>query len=290
VTLIARAPAKVNLTLHVLGRRAGDGYHELESLVAFTGAGDLLTFAPAAELSLDVEGPTAAAAGGSDNNLVLRAARNFAAHFPGRALGAFTLRKVLPVAAGIGGGSADAAAALRLLAQANDIALDHPKLFEAARETGADAPVCLAPRARVMRGAGEILGQAIALPPLPAVLVNPGVATPTAPVFKRLGLSPGEKQVGAAHPKIGGGMSQEALWSALARGRNDLEDAASVETPVIVDVLAVLRAAKGCRIARMSGSGATCFGLFVSRQRASRAAAIIAGRHPDWWVRAAMLR
>lgn len=288
--LTARAPAKVNLTLHVLGRRASDGYHELESLVAFTGAGDVLSLKPGADLSLKVSGPTAEAAGDGADNLVLRAARNFASCFPTLMLGEFSLRKVLPVAAGLGGGSSDAAAALRLLARANGVAEDDERLYEAARATGADVSVCLSPRARFMRGAGEIVDAPIALPPLPAVLVNPRTPTPTADVFRRLKLSPGETLPGLRRLKIEPGLSQEAFWSALAKARNDLEDAAAIGAPVIVDVLAVLRAAKGCRLVRMSGSGATCFGLFVSRARASRAAAIIAAEHPNWWVKAAMLR
>jgi len=288
--LTARAPAKVNLTLHILSRRASDGYHELESLVAFTGAGDLVSLEPGAGLSLEISGPTAAAAGAGDDNLVLRAARNFAQLLPGAQLGAFALRKMLPVAAGIGGGSSDAAAALRLLARVNGVGGDDARLHEAARRTGADVPVCLAPHARFMRGAGEEVGPALALPALPAVLVNPRAATPTPEIFRRLGLRPGETRGGAAHPQIEPGLSPEALIRALAKGRNDLEDAASIATPIIVDVLAVLRAAKGCRLVRMSGSGATCFGLFVSRERASRAAAAIRAAHPEWWVKAAVLR
>jgi 4-diphosphocytidyl-2-C-methyl-D-erythritol kinase len=141
-----------------------------------------------------------------------------------------------------------------------------------------------------MRGAGEHIGERLALPPLPAVLVNPGVAVETGPVFKRLGLAPGARCDGGAHPAIGSGMEADAFLSALSRGHNDLEDAACLVAPVIVDVLAVLRAAKGSRIARMSGSGATCFALFSSRRAASRAAAAIKTYHPGWWVRPAMLR
>ncbi|HXY57574.1 MAG TPA: 4-(cytidine 5'-diphospho)-2-C-methyl-D-erythritol kinase [Methylocystis sp.] len=288
--LTTRAPAKVNLTLHVLGRRTLDGYHELESLVAFTGAGDLLSLEPGAGLSLEIFGPTAVEAGTGGENLVLRAARNFAALFPGAKLGAFGLRKTLPVAAGIGGGSSDAAAALRLLARANGVDAADSRLYEAARRTGADVPVCLAPRLRFMRGAGEEVGPALALPALPAVLVNPRVATPTPEIFSRLGLRPGETREGAAHPRIEAGLSREALLGALAKGRNDLEDAACVATSVIVDALSVLRTAKGCKLVRMSGSGATCFGLFLSREKASRAAAAIRAAHPEWWVKAAMLR
>ncbi len=154
--LVENAPAKVNLTLRVLGRRA-DGYHDIESLVAFAGFGDRLTFTPGGELSLASRGPRAAQAGEDADNLVLNAARALAARIPGIVLGAFHLDKNLPVAAGLGGGSADAAAALRLLARANAIAPDDPRLYEAARATGADVPVCLDPRPRLMRGIGEKL-------------------------------------------------------------------------------------------------------------------------------------
>ncbi len=288
--LTTRAPAKINLTLHVLGRRAGDGYHELDSLVAFTGAGDVLSLEPGAEFTLEVSGPTAQAAGVGPDNLVMRAAHDLARRGGDLRLGKFRLHKCLPVSAGIGGGSSDAAAALRLLAQTNHIAPGDPRFMAAARATGSDVPVCLEPRARFMRGAGESVSEPLELPPLPAVLVNPGVAVETRDVFARLGLAPGERTGGAAHPAISVGMEREALWSALAKGRNDLEDAACLLAPVVVDVLAVLRAAKGSRLARMSGSGATCFALFVSRRAASHAAAVIRAQHPDWWVKAAMLR
>jgi 4-diphosphocytidyl-2-C-methyl-D-erythritol kinase len=287
--LATRCPAKINLTLHVLGRRA-DGYHELESLVAFTGAGDLLALAPGPELSLAVVGRTADAAGAGPDNLVLRAARNLAERVDGLKTGAFALTKLLPVAAGIGGGSSDAAGALRLLGRANDLAPDDPRLFEAARATGADVPVCLDTRARSMRGAGEMLGEALRLPPLFAVLINPGVPVETGAVFARLGLAPGERADSGPHPAIRPDMRAEELMAALANGRNDLEDAACLQAPAIVDVLAVLRAAKGCRLARMSGSGATCFGLFASRAAAARAARVIRVQHSDWWVKAALLR
>ena len=167
-----RAPAKINLTLRVVGRRA-DGYHDIESLVVFAGVGDTLTFAPARALALTVGGPTAAASGTLGDNLVFKAARALAERVEGLKLGRFALTKRLPVAAGVGGGSSDAAAALRLLARANRIALDDARLMEAARATGADVPVCLDPRPRMMRGIGEILSGPLALPKLPAVLVNP---------------------------------------------------------------------------------------------------------------------
>jgi 4-diphosphocytidyl-2-C-methyl-D-erythritol kinase len=287
--LVTRAPAKINLTLHVLGRRT-DGYHELESLVAFSGAGDTLSFSPGRALSLDIAGPTAPAAGGGEDNLVLRAARNLAERIPGLELGAFRLEKRLPVAAGIGGGSSDAAAALRLLARANGLDADDPRLHDAARASGSDVPVCVAARARMMRGAGESLGPALALPLLPAVLINPGVPVETRPVFARLGLQPGETLANAAHPEIVSGAAAEELFARLAKGRNDLEDAACLQAPVIVDVLSVLRAARGCKLARMSGSGATCFALFSSPRAAARAARAIGLQRPEWWVKTAALR
>ena len=182
-----RAPAKVNLTLHVLGRRS-DGWHELDSVVAFAGCCDRLAFEPAETLSLTIDGPTAAAAGPTDDNLVLRAARALAERVPRLKLGRFHLRKTLPVAAGSGGGSSDAAAALRALADANGLAPDDERLFAAAAAVSSDAPVCLCPNARPMAGRGERLGPALGLPPLPAVLANPGVAVATPAVFAALGL------------------------------------------------------------------------------------------------------
>jgi 4-diphosphocytidyl-2-C-methyl-D-erythritol kinase len=287
--LATRAPAKINLTLHILGRRQ-DGYHELESLVAFSGAGDTLTLTPGPALALAMTGPTGAAAGAGDDNLVLRAARYLAERVEGLRLGAFHLDKRLPVAAGIGGGSSDAAAALRLLAHANDLDPHDPRLHEAARVTGADVPVCLDGRARMMRGAGESLGPLIRLPLLPSVLVNPGAPVETRAVFSRLRLQPGESRGGGRHPDIASGLDADDLLPLLVRGRNDLEDPACLQAPVIVDVLAVLRAARGCKLARMSGSGATCFAIFSTPLAAARAARAIRTQHPEWWVKTAALR
>jgi 4-diphosphocytidyl-2-C-methyl-D-erythritol kinase len=289
MTLTARAPAKINLSLHILGRRS-DGYHELESCVAFAGSGDVLTLDPGSTLSLHVEGPTAAAAGLDADNLVLRAARALATEVPNFVGGAFRLTKRLPVAAGIGGGSSDAAAALRLLAQANGLAADDERLFAAARATGADVPVCLDPRARMMRGVGDRLGEALQLPPLLAVLVNPGVKLETRHVFARIGLQAGQTHGGAAHPLLRPGLSSGDLLGHLKRARNDMEDAAGVLAPVIVDVLAVIAAARGCRLARMSGSGATCFGLFETCRSAAQAMKTIRRDHPGWWVTSTVLR
>jgi 4-diphosphocytidyl-2-C-methyl-D-erythritol kinase len=274
------APAKVNLTLRVLGRRA-DGYHDLESLVVFADIGDALTFAQGAALALEVSGPTAAAAGDTADNLVLKVARALGERVAGLQLGAFALAKRLPVAAGLGGGSADAAAALRLLARGNGIALDDPRLLQAARATGADVPACLDPRARVMRGIGDILSAPLDLPKLDAVLVNPGVAVPTKMVFAGLNLGRATA-VPDVSPQWPGNPTD--LVAALAKDRNDLEGPAIELQPVIAELLAVLRNLPGCRLARMSGSGATCFGLFDTSVAAEAAARALRVGYPDWWV------
>jgi 4-diphosphocytidyl-2-C-methyl-D-erythritol kinase len=287
-TNVERAPAKLNLTLHVLGRTA-DGWHELESLVAFTRGGDDVAFTGGVPLSLDVRGPTAAESGSLDDNLVLRAARNFMARYPDAAVGSFGLVKRLPVAAGIGGGSSDAAAALRLLARANGLELDDAGVRAAAEATGSDVPVCLEARARTMSGRGERLGAPLALPRLFALLVNPGVAVPTKDVFAALGMRPGASSGVSRHPSVASGMDTESLLEVLRKGRNDMEAAACMIAPIIGDVLAVLSAAPGCRLARMSGSGATCFGLFADCRSAAKARKAISKAHPGWWARACLL-
>jgi 4-diphosphocytidyl-2-C-methyl-D-erythritol kinase len=237
-----------------------------------------------------VEGPTAGAAGGGADNLVLRAARHLLDRVPGLRAGAFRLVKRLPVAAGIGGGSSDAAAALRLLARLNDLRLDHPALIASARATGADVPVCLDPRARMMAGAGERLGGPLGLPPLFAVLANPGVPVETPAVFRRLGLQPGESRPGAAHPPVPPGSDPAGLLHALNTGRNDLEAAAVGLAPAIRDALDLLAGEPGCRLARMSGSGATVFGIFDDCRASARAAASLRAARPGWWARATLLR
>jgi 4-diphosphocytidyl-2-C-methyl-D-erythritol kinase len=282
------APAKVNLTLRVVGRRA-DGYHDIESLVVFADVGDALTFAPARALTLAVRGPTAAAAGDTADNLVLKAARALAERVDGLKLGRFALSKRLPVAAGLGGGSADAAAALRLMARANRMAPDDPRLMAAARAIGADVPVCLDPRPRFMRGTGDVLSDPLDLPRLDAVLVNPGVAVATRDVFAALRLGSVGKAGGSPPSWSAGAHARPALLAALADDRNDLEAPAIKLAPVIADVLAELRRLPGCRLARMSGSGATCFALFDTRRAASAGAQKLRGRHPAWWVRATAL-
>ncbi|MBV1700991.1 MAG: 4-(cytidine 5'-diphospho)-2-C-methyl-D-erythritol kinase [Hyphomicrobiales bacterium] len=287
--IFAKARAKLNLTLSVKGRRL-DGYHEISSLVAFAGVSDGLCLQPARELSLTVSGASAEAAGQGEDNLVLVAARHFSAQYPQAQLGQFHLFKQLPVAAGVGGGSADAAAALRLLAQANGMKPDCGPMLALAALIGADVPVCLASRARHMAGIGEQLGPPMVMPQFYVVLVNPGVKLETRAVFSAMGLAPGQSSFACAEPPIRDGMDAAQWLAALRRSGNDMEDAAASLAPVIVSVLAVLAGARGCRLARMSGSGATCFGLFENRRDAMTAAMTIKTYHPAWWVKASLLR
>ena len=287
VPLVENAPAKVNLTLRVL-RRRDDGFHEIESLVVFARVGDRLGFSSGGNLTLKVHGPSALAAGEGDDNLVLKAVRALAARRPGVVLGAFELDKRLPVAAGLGGGSADAAAALRLIAKANGLVPDDPHLYAAGRATGADVPVCLDPRPRIMRSIGETLSGPLALPPLPAVLVNPGVALATRSVFAgwKATSSPAATLDDTA---IGRLTDAKELVQLLAAQSNDLEAPAIGLRPVVADVLAALRTLSGCGLARMSGSGATCFGLFASAGEAAAAEKLLSVKQPGWWVTATML-
>src|SRR6266851_1462333 len=290
--LVAEGRAKVNLTLRVVGRRV-DGYHDLESVVAFADCADRLTLSPDSELDLKMSGPLAGACGETSDNLVLKAARLLGQRVPDLKVGHFTLDKLLPVAAGIGGGSADAAAALRLLAQLNGLSLDDERLLEVALLTGADVPVCLASRACDMTGVGETL-LPLSLPIMPCVLVNPRVPVATKDVFNALGLRNGELLVGATDVFSGtdwpeAGASVEDWVEALAAGSNDLEAPATRIQPVIGKVLAALSAANGAWLARMSGSGATCFAIFENTPEAQRASQKIQLDHPQWWVHAGVL-
>jgi 4-diphosphocytidyl-2-C-methyl-D-erythritol kinase len=249
--------------------------------------GDGLSFTPGGELALSVRGPSAAQAGDGADNLVLQAGRALAARVPGLTLGLFALDKRLPVAAGLGGGSADAGAALRLLARANSLAQDDARLREAARETGADVPVCLDPRPRLMRGVGEILSPPLPLPALPAVLVNPGVALSTKAVFA--GWTAAAHSVPFDLAAAANAESREHLLELLLLYANDLEPAASALAPAVGEVLAALRVLADCRLARMSGSGTTCFALFSSTAAAIAGAEALSGKYPHWWVRATKL-
>jgi 4-diphosphocytidyl-2-C-methyl-D-erythritol kinase len=283
-----RASAKVNLTLHVIGRRA-DGYHDLESLVAFAGSCDWLGFEPGGGLTVEVLGSRASEAGPVDENLVVRAARSLAAQLPGLKLGRFRLIKHLPAAAGLGGGSADAAAALRLLAEAAGLSLDDPRVHASARATGADVLVCLSPQARMMRGIGDKLGPAIRLPKLFALLVNPQVRAPTREVFAALGLAPGSTLKSPV--RLAPALESEAIrfWDLLSQVGNDLVAPAIRVAPAIAAVLKRLSEIPEAKATGMSGSGATCFALFGDRRGAAAARRIIATEQPGWWVEATSL-
>jgi 4-diphosphocytidyl-2-C-methyl-D-erythritol kinase len=269
------APAKVNLHLHVVGRRP-DGYHLLDSLVIFADVGDRVSVSPAKELSLSVIGPFAAQLQAEDDNLVLRAARALAAHAALIPKGHLVLEKNLPVASGIGGGSADAAAALRLLSRFWGV--EPAALGKLAAGLGADLPVCLAGRPALMSGIGEVLAPVPELPDVGIVLVNPRVAVSTPTVF---GARQGSFSIPLLLPAM---VSQDAtaLAAALLPARNDLEAPARVLVPVIGTVLSVLANAPGCLMARMSGSGATCFGLFATPGEARASARSI--MRDGWWV------
>ncbi len=278
------AAAKINLTLRVTGRRA-DGYHLLDSLVVFTELGDRLEVRQPApgetELSLSVEGPFAAQLNGEANNLVLRAARRMAEHAGIAPRAVFTLTKQLPVASGIGGGSADAAAALHLLNRlwGTDYALD--ALQALALPLGADIPVCLLTQPAMMRGIGEDLTAVNGLPPFALLLANPGAAVSTAEIFAT---RQGAYATPSPLPSAFGDL--DALIDWLAQEANDLEDPARRLCPAVGEVLETLGRTTGCRLARMSGSGATCFGLYATLAEAEAAADAVARAYPAWWVAA----
>ena len=291
IDLVENAPAKVNLTLRVLARRA-DGYHDIESLVMFADVCDRLTLTPGEALALTVSGPSAAQTGAEADNLVIKSARALAARIPDLRAGSFRLEKSLPVAAGLGGGSADAAAALRLLARANKIPPDDRRIHEAARGAGADVPVCLDPRPRMMRGIGDVLSPPLPLPRLHALLINPGVAVPTKLVFagwKSSANSDRDLATAADYAAVTKLQDERQLIDWLAGQANDLEAPAIALAPAIAEALASLRAIPGCRLARMSGSGATCFALFASAAQTSAAGKSLHARFPDWWIKETVL-
>jgi 4-diphosphocytidyl-2-C-methyl-D-erythritol kinase len=274
------APAKVNLALHVTGRR-GDGYHLLDTLVVFTGAGDRIRVAPATKDDFTVAGPFAAGVPADDANLVVRA-RDLLRRMAGaRAFPvSIELEKNLPVASGIGGGSSDAAAALRALARLWGLALSVDELGQAGLQLGADLPMCVAARTLRAQGVGEEIVAVTSLPALDMVLVNPGVAVATQAVFGQL---QSRRNSALPAPPVAAGFAALASW--LATTRNDLEAPAIAAAPQIASVLAALRGS-GAAFARMSGSGATCFGLYPSRKDAARAAERIAAAQPSWYVQA----
>ncbi|GAA6157682.1 4-(cytidine 5'-diphospho)-2-C-methyl-D-erythritol kinase [Pyruvatibacter sp. HU-CL02332] len=282
-TITEFAPAKINLTLHVLGKRP-DGYHLLESLVVFASAGDTLTVDPAEDLSFHVTGPNAAALADTPDadNLVLKAARLLNA---GGGRGArITLEKRLPVAAGIGGGSADCAAAMRALNTLWGLGHDAATLGALGLELGADVPVCVqAPSPCVMSGIGEKIARAPSMPDLWCVLVNPGVPVATGPVFKALNAQSTTAENDTFWP--GGFSDAKAAARFMTTCRNDLEPPARNLVSEVGETVRAIAATKGCLMARMSGSGATCFGLYADEEAATHAAAALARN--EWWVEAA---
>jgi 4-diphosphocytidyl-2-C-methyl-D-erythritol kinase len=279
------APAKVNLDLCVLGRR-DDGYHELDSVVVFVELADRLTFEPGDGLRLELGGPFAQALAGEAQNLVLRAAKLLAGR-AGRGAGVrIRLEKHIPVAAGLGGGSADAAATLRGLDRLWGLGLDRAELRRLALGLGADVPACLESRPVRMRGIGERLEPLSGVAALPLLLVNPGVPVPTGAVFARL-----EGRVAAPSqgpPAAFGDGGHLLAW--LGASANHLEPSACALAPAIADVLQALRARPGCALARMSGSGATCFALFEAPSVLCAAEAALRARAPGWWLQATRIR
>jgi 4-diphosphocytidyl-2-C-methyl-D-erythritol kinase len=279
--------AKLNLTLEVLGRRA-DGYHELRSLVAFAGLGDELTLEPGSGLDLEIKGPFAQSLSG--DNLVIKAAQAASLSAPGMTLGRFRLVKRLPVAAGLGGGSADAAAALRLIAAASRGALSEAAMATIAAGLGSDVTVCLASRPSLMMGRGEAVEPVLGFPACGVLLANPGIPLSAAAVYAEL------RADDLRAPPLPGGEGAldfhgdfERLVAHVLPRLNGLEAPAARLVPEIREVLAALLALDGPRLARLSGSGPTCFALFASEAEAASAAARLLAEFPQWWVAASSL-
>jgi 4-diphosphocytidyl-2-C-methyl-D-erythritol kinase len=287
ITELARA--KVNLTLRVRGR-GPDGYHELESLIVFAGVGDELHLEQSGAAGVDVTGPFAAAIAGA--NLVETAMARLAAAEPRLALGRVTLDKRLPVASGIGGGSADAAALLRAVRRANPALAGSVDWAGIAARLGADVPICFRNEPGLVWGVGERIEAIPVLPQLPAVLVNPLVPVPpdkTARVFARLAAAPSAARPHPPEVAPGRLASVETLLGFLRDEGNDLLAAATATVPTIGDVLAALAQVPGCRFAGLSGAGPTCFGLFATAGEAAGAAATLREKRPDWWIVATTL-
>ena len=273
------AAAKINLALHITGQR-DDGYHLLDTLVVFTQAGDTVTAAPSAEDRFSMTGAFAETLMANSDNLVLRARALMRRLHPALPPVALSLDKSLPVASGIGGGSADAAATLRVLARMLAISTDDEGLFTAALSLGADVPMCLPSRPARVQGIGEAMTPVLGLPSLHLVLVNPGVSVSTPSVFKAL-----MEKYNAPLPDLPGNVAFVPFVEWLCQTRNDLQQPASGQAPQIADAIAALEA-EGAALVRMSGSGATCFGLFPTAQAAQGAAHAIASASPTWYVKA----
>lgn len=282
-SVIIHAPAKINLALHVTGRLAG-GYHQIETLAVFTRFGDRLMLAPAVQDSFAITGKFSGGLAADETNLALRALAALRGEFRGqktRQPVSIKLEKNLPVASGVGGGSSDAAAALRGLAQLWRLDPDEAELARIGLALGADLPMCLAARPLIARGIGDLLSPVPGFPALGLVLVNPGVQVSTADVFGALESHEGDK----LPPLPQKNLDFHSICNWLETTRNDLEPAARAIEPAVGSVLAVLHKA-GAHFSRMSGSGATCFGIFETGNVAKRAAAKIRDRHPGWFVAA----
>lgn len=287
MTLTAFAAAKVNLYLHV-APPTPDGYHPIVSLMAFADVGDTVSGAPAPELGLAIDGPFGEGLSAGPDNLVLRAGAALLARAGRPEAGArLVLTKTLPIAAGLGGGSSDAGAALRLLNAMHGLGFDEFALESVAAEIGADGAACLRARMLVAEGRGERLSPAPPIPPLPAVLVNPGVPSPTGAVYRAYDASgaPGAADRPEAPPL----RTPRAAAEWLARRRNDLEAPALQLEPRIGEALGALRAEPEALLVRMSGSGATCFALTATRADAEALAARLSAAKPGWWVKACTL-
>jgi 4-diphosphocytidyl-2-C-methyl-D-erythritol kinase len=287
VTRTAFAAAKVNLYLHV-APPTPDGYHPIASLMAFADVGDTVAGDPAPELSLTIGGPFGEGLSAGADNLVLRAAQALLARAGRREAGAtLALTKALPIAAGLGGGSSDAGAALRLLNALHGLGFDDAALEGVAAEIGADGAACLRGRLLVAEGRGERLSPAPAMPPLPAVLVNPGVPSPTGPVYRAYDASGAPGAADRPEPPPLRTVRAAAEW--LARCRNDLEAPALELEPRIGEALDALKAEPEALLVRMSGSGATCFALTNTRAEAEVLAGRLSAAQPGWWVKACTL-
>jgi 4-diphosphocytidyl-2-C-methyl-D-erythritol kinase len=290
-TDFATASAKINLYLHVVGKRA-DGYHLLESLIVFARYGDIITVAPSPKFSLEIEGPFAGKLAADEDNLVLRAARGLAKLLGVKRGAAITLTKNLPVASGIGGGSADAAATIKALQWLwNKREFDWKPLAEFALTLGADVPVCFFNRTSYVSGIGEQVKFGGELPAADLLLVNPGMATPTPAVFKARTAAfsksdPWETPLLQADKA----MTAQDLVKLLKTRRNDLTEPAIKVAPVISDVLQAIEKTRGCLLARLSGSGATCFGIYADTKAAEAAKAAILKAHPNWWAIATKIK
>lgn len=297
-----KAQAKINLSLHIEGRRA-DGYHELSGLVVFADIADQLDFTIGCEVgileeqqsqwSLKLAGPFADQLQGSSdltgNNLILKAVRTYLQSGAQPTPGVFALIKNLPIASGMGGGSSDAAATLKILQQLNPSPLPEDELQQLALKLGADVPMCLNPRAQVIGGIGEVSEPVKNFEPLPAVLVNPGVDVETKAVFHELNAPTLPADYVIDNPQLPDVRSCRAVIDWLQSQRNDLQAPALRIAPVIADVIGELAGSQNCQLARMSGSGATCFGLYDSKEAAEQAAERIRAARPEWWVVATML-